>query len=203
MIFIIVNLEENVQLRNRFLDKFVRTVHDLDMYLVKDNFGYTPTVIVYPYKFLKNSPEYNSDYASLMYTEKIQDIFEEAMSYIPFDDVRLNDRPDFVVSKLKGSYLEKYIKDIEYLTPMFFESDYIPEDYRGYEKNPTVKFNKIWFHSGFLSTFSADAGQPHFGVSFDVSGKGSDLINIFEKEFEDYLSNNMNVDEEIRAWFMN
>ena len=196
-----MNLKENIQLRNKFLDKFVRTVHDLDMYLVKDSFGYTVKVIVYPYKFLKNSPEYNSEYANLMYTEKIQDIFEESMTYIPFDNIPLSDRPEFVVSEKKGSYLEKYIKDIEYLTPMFFESDYMPEDFRGREENPIVKFNKIWFHGGYLSTFSADAGQPHFGVSFDVSGKGSDLINIFEKEFEDYLSNNMNIDKQIRIWF--
>ena len=197
-----MNLEENIQLRNKFLDKFVRTVHDLDMYLSEDRFGYTVKVIVYPYKFLKNSPEYNSEYASLMYTEKIQDIFEEAMTYIPFDDIRLEDRPEFVVSKVKGSYLEKYIKDIEYLTPMFFESDYMPEEYRGYEKNPTVKLINLWFHPGFESTHRDGAGKPHFGVSFNVSGKGSDLITVFEKEFEDYLSNNMNVDEEIHTWFM-
>ena len=67
------------------LDKFVRSIYGIDMYLTKPYGKYVPTVIVYPEKFLLNSPEYDAEYSSLMNPDKVMDIFEEASRYLGID----------------------------------------------------------------------------------------------------------------------
>lgn len=199
-----MNKELDIHKINTFLDKFVRSVYGMDMYIADNRYaGTAPHIIIYPYKFLKNSPEYDPNLSELTNSVKANKIFSDAISYMGIDaDKTFNDEVVYTVSKNWGSYLEKYIKDIEYLTPMFFESDYLPEEYRGRVKDTNVKYRNIWFSGGFSSHYNADRYvEPHLSVGFQVTKETESFLNAFEDEYKDYLSNNMNVDDQIHIWF--
>ena len=199
-----MNKELDIQQINRFLDKFVRGVYGVDMYVAHNQYyGNVPHIIIYPYKFLKNSPEYDPSFIELTNKDKAVEIFSDTMKYMGVDaKKRFDDNMVYTVSKNWGSYLEKYIKDIEYLTPMFFESDYLPEEFRGRVKDTNVKYRNIWFSGGFKSHYNADRYvESHLSVGFQVTKEAESFLNAFEDEYKDYLSNNMNVDDQIHTWF--
>lgn len=199
-----MNKELDIHKINNFLDKFVRSVYGVDMYIADNSYvGTAAHIIIYPYKFLKNSPEYDPNLSELTNSVKANKIFSDTMKYMGIDaEKTFNDEVIYTVSKNLGSYLEKYIKDIEYLTPMFFESDYLPEEYRGRVKDTNVKYRIIWFSGGFNSHYDADRYiEPHLNVGFQVTKEAESFLNAFEDEFKDYLSNNMNVDDQIHIWF--
>ena len=199
-----MNKELDIHKINRFLDKFVRSIYGVDMYIANSRYaGTVPHIIIYPYKFLKNSPEYDPSFIELTNKAKAEKIFTDTMKYMGVDaEKRFNDNIVYTVSKNLGSYLEKYIKDVEYLTPMFFESDYLPEEYRGRVKDTNVKYRNIWFHGGFNSHYDAERYiEPNLGVGFQVTKEAESFLSAFEDEFKDYLSNNMNVDDQIDIFF--
>ena len=199
-----MNKELDIHKINTFLDKFVRGVYGVDMYIANNRYaGTVPHIIIYPYKFLKNSPEYDPSFIELTNKAKAEKIFSDTMKYMGIDaEKSFNDEIVYTVSKNVGSYLEKYIKDIEYLTPMFFETDYLPEEFRGRVKDTNVKHHKTWFNGGFNSHYDADRYiEPHMSVAFQVSKEAESFLGAFNDEYKDYLSNNMNVDDQIRTWF--
>lgn len=199
-----MNKELDIHKINNFLDKFVRGVYGVDMYVAHNQYaGTVPHIIIYPYKFLKNSPEYDPSFIELTNKDTAEKIFSDTMRYMGVDaKKRFNDELIYTVSKNLGSYLEKYIKDVEYLTPMFFESDYLPEEYRGRVKDTNVKDRNIWFSGGFNSHYDADRYiEPHLSVGFQVTEEAESFLSAFEDEYRDYLSNNMNVDDQIHIWF--
>ena len=110
-----MNKELDIQQINRFLDKFVRGVYGVDMYVAHNQYyGNVPHIIIYPYKFLKNSPEYDPNLSELTNKDKAIEIFSDTMKYMGVDTKkRFDDEIVYTVSKNFGSYLEKYIKDIE------------------------------------------------------------------------------------------
>jgi hypothetical protein len=190
---------KNINLVNQMLDKFVRSIYGFDMYLTSTFGVYTITVILYPNKFLLNSPEYDPEYASLMNNDKVIDIFEESSRYLGIDLI-YERNPRFVVSNQFGSYLEEYIRQIEELTPDFFKSEYFPEKGRDDFKNITVKYQRVWFD-----------GEPSapFELMFKARGIDSLRVNVydtttaFKDELNEYLSSKMSVDPQITLFFHN
>ena len=181
------------------LDKFVRSIYGFDMYLTSPFGVYTITVILYPNKFLLNSPEYDPEYASLMNNDKVIDIFEESSRYLGIDLI-YERNPRFVVSNQFGSYLEEYIRQIEELTPDFFKSEYFPEKGRDDFKNITVKYQRLWF--------DGETSAP-FELMFKARGIDSlrvdvyDTTTAFKDELNEYLSSKMSVDPQITLFFHN
>lgn len=181
------------------LDKFVKSLYGIDMYLTSPFGLYTITVILYPNKFLSNSPEYDPEYSSLMNNEKVIDIFEESCRYLGIDLIYEVDAR-FVVSEQLGSYLDGYIGKLEELTPDFFKSEYFPENGRENFENITVKYQKVWFD-----------GQLPSVVELIFKGSGFDkgevkiytIMIAFGNEYYNYLSTKMSVDPQIVMLFHN
>ena len=190
---------KDINFVNQMLDKFVRSLYGIDMYLTSPFGVYTITVILYPNKFLSNSPEYDPEYASLMNPDKVIDIFEESSRYLGID-ILYERNPRFVVSNQFGSYLEEYIRQIEELTPDFFKSEYFPEKGRDNFKNITVKYQRVWFNG--------ESSSP-FELMFKARGIDSLHVNVydttmaFKDELDDYLSSKMSVDPQITLFFHN
>ena len=183
---------------NNFLDKYVKTVYDADVYIVDNNGWLYPKMIVYPYKFLKGSKEYSPEYEKLLYHDNFTKLLEDSLKYIGKSDLSYN-RPVYILSKDWGEYFNDYLKNLEYLIPMFFETDYLPEDKQGIVEDTDAKVGNVWFTGGFLVNIAPI--EPKLSVKIIVSKKGKDMIHTYSPSFDDYLSNNMNVDEQIELYF--
>jgi len=195
-----MDLKEDIQLKNKFLDKFVKNVYDIDMFISTNPYPH-PKIIVYPYKFLKNSPDFNPNYLDLMYEFKAQEVFKTAMQHLGGSNASVGDLKYVLSSNDLGTYLNDYIKNVEYLVPMFFSTDYLPEEMRDVVKDTDVKFSKARFNGGF--TLQGRKIEPKISLAFKVSKEANNVINNYNTEFMDYLSNNMNIDDQINIWFYN
>lgn len=178
------------------LDKFVRSIYGIDMYLTKPYGKYVPTVIVYPEKFLLNSPEYDAEYSSLMDPDKVMDIFEEASRYLGID-LKYDSDSRFVVSKQLGSYLEDYIKQIEEFTTDFFKSDYFPEESRKYFENITIEHKRVWFNSAPPVNLELIFRGGFDNTTIDIF----DVMGAYENEYYKFISNKMTLDRQIALFF--
>ena len=185
---------------NNFLDKYVKTVYDADVYIVDNNGWLYPKMIVYPYKFLKGSKEYSPEYEKLLYHDNFTKLLEDSLKYIGKSDMSYN-RPEYTLSKDWGEYFNDYLKNLEYLIPMFFETDYLPEDKQGIVEDTDAKVGNVWFTGGYLVNGMIAPIEPELSVKIIVSKKGKDMIHTYSASFDDYLSNNMNVDEQIELYF--
>jgi len=190
----------NIKQINNFLDKFVNSVYGADVYIVDKNGWLYPKMIVYPYKFLKNSKDYDPEYEKLLYHDNFVKLLENSLKYIGKSDMSYN-RPEYTLSKDWGEYFNDYLKNLEYLIPMFFDSDYLPEDKQGMVEDTDAKIGNVWFTGGYRISGVETNIEPELSVKIIVSKKGKDMIHTYSPSFDDYLSNNMNVDEQIELYF--
>ena len=185
---------------NNFLDKYVKIIYDADVYIVDNNGWLYPKMIVYPYKFLKGSKDYNPEYEKLLYNDNFIKLLEDSLKYIGESHLSYN-RPEYTLSKDWGEYFNDYLKNLEYLIPMFFETDYLPEDKQGIVEDTDAKVGLVWFTGGYRISGTEAKIEPLMNVKIVVSKKGKDMIHTYSSSFDDYLSNNMNVDEQIELYF--
>jgi len=185
---------------NNFLAKYVKAVYDADVYIVDNNGWLYPKMIVYPYKFLKGSKDYSPEYEKLLYHDNFDKLLKDSLKYIGKSDLSYN-RPTYTLSKDWGEYLNDYLKNLEYLIPMFFDSDYLPEDKQGIVEDTDAKVGNVWFTGGYLVNGMIAPIEPELSVKIIVSKKGKDMIHTYSPSFDDDLSNNMNVDEQIELYF--
>jgi hypothetical protein len=185
---------------NNFLTKYVKTIYDADVYIDDNNGWLYPKMVVYPYKFLKNSKEYDPEYEKLLYHDNFIKLLKDSLKYIGKSDMSYN-RPEYTLSKDWGEYFNDYLKNLEYLIPMFFDTDYLPEDKQGIVEDTDAKVGHVWFTGGYLVNGMIAPIEPELSVKIVVSKKGKDMIHTYSASFDDYLSNNMNVDEQIELYF--
>ena len=178
------------------LDKFVRSIYGIDMYLTKPYGKYVPTVIVYPEKFLLNSPEYDAEYSSLMNPDKVMDIFEEASRYLGID-LKYDSDSRFVVSVHLGNYLEEYIRQIEEFTTDFFKSDYLTDQTRNYFENVTIEYKRVWFNSAANNLELIFKGNGIDKTKIDIF----DFMGVYEDEYHKFISSKMTLDPQIKLFF--
>jgi hypothetical protein len=187
---------QDIHFINLMLDKFVRSIYGIDMYLTKPYGKYVPTVIVYPEKFLLNSPEYDAEYSSLMDPDKVMDIFEEATRYLGVD-LKYDSDSRFVVSVHLGNYLEEYIRQIEEFTTDFFKSDYLPEQTRNYFENVTIEYKRVWFNSAANNLELIFKGNGIDKTKIDIF----DFMGVYEDEYYKFISSKMTLDPQIKLFF--
>jgi len=149
---------------------------------------------------LKGSKEYSPEYEKLLYHDNFTKLLEDSLKYIGKSDMSYN-RPEYTLSKDWGEYFNDYLKNLEYLIPMFFDTDYLPEDKQGIVEDTDAKVGNVWFTGGYLVNGMIAPIEPELSVKIIVSKKGKDMIHTYSASFDDYLSNNMNVDEQIELYF--
>ena len=83
---------------NNFLTKYVKTIYDADVYIDDNNGWLYPKMVVYPYKFLKNSKEYDPEYEKLLYHDNFIKLLKDSLKYIGKSNMSYN-RPEYTLSK--------------------------------------------------------------------------------------------------------
>lgn len=174
---------------NKFLDKFVKKLYGLDMYIVNERFGLKIHVLVFPYKILEKSPDYDPEYRKNL--GDIRNIFDGAMRHM--GESNTIDSYQFTLSKDLGKYLDDYLANVMELLDMFWDTDYAP-DYKLSDDEKRFKLSSINYYN-FKSSSFEDGDYENIMVTVH-SGKKN--LNFLEPEIIDYLSNNMELDPQIQ-----
>lgn len=170
---------------NMFLDKFVKKLYGVDMYLVNE----TIHVLVFPYKILERSPEYDPEYRKNL--DDVLNIFNSAMRHMGWPNN--TDNYKFVISKEWGTYLNDYLANVMELLEMFWDTDYAP-DYNLSDDEKRFELGSVNYYN-FKSSSFIDTQYENIMVSI-LSGKRN--LSFLEPEIMDYLSNNMELDPQIQ-----
>jgi len=173
---------------NKFLDKFVKKLYGLDMYLVNERFGLKIHLLVFPYKILEKSPEYDPEYRKNL--GNIRSIFNSAMGHI--GEPSTTEDYKFTLSKDLGTYLNDYLANVMELLEMFWDTDYAP-DYKLSDDEKKFKLGSINYYN-FKSSSFEDGEYENLMVAIK-SGKGN--LSFLQDDIMDYLSNNMELDPQI------
>lgn len=173
---------------NLLLDKFVKNLYGIDMYLDKDSFNHTVVnVLVFPYKILERSPEYDPEYRENL--GDVLNIFDSAMRHMGWPNN--TDNYKFVLSKDRGTYLNDYLKNVMELLDMFWDTDYAP-DYNLSDEDKKFELGSVNYYN--FKSSSLDDEYENIIVTI-LSGKRN--LSFLEPEIMDYLSNNMELDPQI------
>ena len=173
---------------NLLLDKFVKNLYGIDMYLDKDSFNDTVlNVLVFPYKILEKSPEYDPEYRKNL--GNIRSIFNSAMGHI--GEPSTTEDYKFTLSKDLGTYLNDYLANVMELLEMFWDTDYAP-DYNLSDDEKRFELGSVNYYN--FKSSSLDDEYENIIVTI-LSGKRN--LNFLEPEIMDYLSNNMELDPQI------
>ena len=204
----------NLSTLNRYFDRFVYKQTGLDIFIVSDNIEtYRCNVIVYPEKFLKNASDFSPRYYELLNNDdSVIDVIESAFRVLgmntKYSDRAFNNENTFSVRYILaddlGKYLNDYIATMTELMGMYGESDYGLRTAAGKEgllSGATVTVQNIFFDRG-NETFES-VKPVRIRVEYDYSLPNNYEIDSFGHydNIKEYLSNNMEWDEQIYPWF--
>ena len=196
---------------NRVLDLYMRGMYGVDAYLTPSKYGdkntYLINILLFPSKFLKNSPDFSQkyyDFFSRGASEVLRDVVE-AFRYLGVNirsEIKLEDYISLDISS-DSEYLKNYIKELMGHINNFIESDII-EDFYPLSKrmsNVRVEMMDPVIHDMVLEI-------PYVSLrltydSLDDSVDITSLLNekLFRKPLENYLKTKMNLDPQIDYWF--
>jgi hypothetical protein len=196
---------------NRVLDLYMRGMYGVDAYLTPSKYGgkntYLINILIFPSKFLKNSPDFSQkyyDFFSRGVNEVLKDILK-GFKYLGINirsEIKLLDYVSLNISS-DSEYLKNYIKELMGHINNFIESDLIEDFYPLSRRMSNVKVEMI---DPVIDDMVP--GIPYVSLrltydSLDDSVDITSLLNeeIFRKPLEDYLKTKMNLDPQIDYWF--
>ena len=196
---------------NRVLDLYMRGMYGVDAYLTPSKYGgkntYLINILLFPSKFLKNSPDFSQkyyDFFSKGVNEVLKDILK-GFKYLGINirsEIKLLDYVSLNISS-DSEYLKNYIKELMEHINNFIESDIIEDFYPLSKRMSNVKVEMI---DPVIDDMVP--GIPYVSLrltydSLDDSVDITSLLNeeLFRKPLEDYLKTKMNLDPQIDYWF--
>jgi hypothetical protein len=196
---------------NRVLDLYMRGMYGVDAYLTPSKYGgkntYLINILLFPSKFLKNSPDFSQkyyDFFSKGVNEVLKDILK-GFKYLGINirsEIKLLDYVRLHISS-DSEYLKNYIKELMEHINNFIESDIIEDFYPLSKRMSNVKVEMI---DPVIDDMVP--GIPYVSLrltydSLDDSVDITSLLNeeLFRKPLEDYLKTKMNLDPQIDYWF--
>lgn len=204
----------NLSTLNRYFDRFVYKQTGLDIFIVSDNIEtYRCNVIVFPEKFLKNASDFSPRYYELLNNDELViDVIESAFRVlgmnIKYSDRAFNNENTFEVRYILaddlGDYLNNYIDTMTELMGMYGESDYGLRSAAGKEgllSGATVTVQNIFFDRGNETFESVRPSRIRVEYNYSLPNNYSlDSFGHYDN-IKEYLSNNMQWDEQIYPWF--
>ena len=196
---------------NRVLDLYMRGMYGVDAYLNPSKYGdkntYLINILLFPSKFLKNSPDFSQkyyDFFSRGVNEVLKDILK-GFKYLGINirsEIKLLDYVSLNISS-DSEYLKNYIKELVGHINNFIESDLIEDFYPLSRRMSNVKVEMI---DPVIDDMVP--GIPYVSLrltydSLDDSVDITSLLNeqLFRKPLENYLKTKMNLDPQIDYWF--
>jgi hypothetical protein len=196
---------------NRILDLYMRGMYGVDAYLTPSKYGdkntYLINILLFPSKFLKNSPDFSQkyyDFFSRGVSQVLRDVVK-AFRYLGVNirsEIKLEDYVRLHISS-DSEYLKNYIKELMGHINNFIESDLIEDLYLLSKKMSNVRVEMMdpVIHDMVLDIPYVDLRLTY--DSLDDSVDITSLLNeqLFRKPLENYLKTKMNLDPQIEYWF--
>jgi hypothetical protein len=194
---------------NRILDLYMRGMYGVDAYLTPSKYGgkntYLINILIFPSKFLKNSPDFSQkyyDFFSRGVSQVLKDVVK-AFRYLGVNirsEIKLEDYVRLHISS-DSEYLKNYIKELMGHINNFIESDLIEDLYLSKRmSNVKVKMMDPVIHDMVL-----EIPYVNLWLTYDSLGDYvyTPLLNdeLFRKPLENYLKTKMNLDPQIEYWF--
>lgn len=196
---------------NRVLDLYMREMYGVDVYLTPSRYGgkntYLINVLLFPSKFLKNSPDFSQKYYDF-FNRGEREVFEDvikAFRYLGINirsEIKLEDYVKLDMS-LDSDYFKDYVKELMGHINDFIESDII-EDFGTLSKRMSnVRVERIDPVTP-LNEFT----PPYISLrlTYDSLDDSVDITPLLNTEavrepLENYLKTKMNLDPQINFWF--
>jgi len=191
---------------NRMVDLFMKRLYDVDVYLTEYKYGmkdeeYKINLLVFPSKFLKNSPEFSEKYYDFLNRDEkdILDDILKAFRYLGIDRKNINtDTIYFDMSSKIPDYLKKYNEEfISNINEYISNSDLseIISNVRINRLEPSIPHGSN-YHVPYIDLrLYFDSNNKNVDASYYLND------NIFRKPLMDYISTKMEVDPQIDFWF--
>jgi hypothetical protein len=191
---------------NRMVDLFMKRLYDVDVYLTEYKYGmkdeeYKINLLVFPSKFLKNSPEFSEKYYDFLNRDEkdILDDILKAFRYLGIDRKNINtDTIYYDISSKIPDYLKKYNEEfISNINEYISNSDLseIISNVRINRLEPSIPHGSN-YHVPYIDLrLYFDSNNKNVDASYYLND------NIFRKPLMDYISTKMEVDPQIDFWF--
>ena len=188
------------------VDLFMKRLYDIDVYLTEYKYGmkdeeYKINLLVFPSKFLKNSPEFSEKYYNFLNRDEkdILDDILKAFRYLGIDRKNINtDTIYFDMSSKIPDYLKKYNEEfISNINEYINNSDLseIISNVRINRLEPSIPHGSN-YHVPYIDLrLYFDSNNKNVDASYYLND------NIFRKPLMDYISTKMEVDPQIDFWF--
>jgi hypothetical protein len=196
---------------NRVLDLYMRGMYGVDAYLTPSKYGdkntYLINILLFPSKFLKNSPDFSQKYYDF-FSRGVNEVWKDILKAFRYlgvnirSEIKLEDYVRLDISS-DSEYLKNYIKELMGHINNFIESDMIEDFYPLSRRMSNVKVE-------MMDPVIDDMipGIPYVSLrltydSLDNSVDITPLLNeqLFRKPLENYLKTKMNLDPQIDYWF--
>ena len=195
---------------NRVLDLYMRGMYGVDAYLTPSKYGgkntYLINILLFPSKFLKNSPDFSQkyyDFFSRGASEVLRDVVK-AFRYLGVNirsEIKLLDYVRLHISS-DSEYLKNYIKELMGHINNFIESDLIEDLYLLSKRMSNVKVKMM---NPVIDDMVLGIPYVNLWLTYDSLGDSvyTPLLNdeLFRKPLENYLKTKMNLDPQIDYWF--
>ena len=190
---------------NKGLDKFMRRVYGVDVYLTESNHNimgkYKIHILVFPSKFLKSSPEFDEKYYNFFNREEreiLNDIFK-SFRYLGIDRNEIQGNYlYFEISSDLPDYLKKYNEELISNINNFINDSMLSE----YISN--VRINRIEPSIPHGSNYHVP--YMDLRLSYDTTNEKMDFRNYLHENIVRgpmmaYIKTKMKVDPQIEFWF--
>lgn len=196
---------------NTALDKFMKQMYDVDVYLTPDKYSrfneYNINMLIFPSKLLKNSGEFSQKYFNF-FNRNIDDVkgdIFKAMKYLGINNlIKVNfGYFGFHLSNDISKYLEDYIKELLYYINEYIEFEYGDLPVLEYVSNVSVDRIEP------VLIFVHEDVEPYFSLRLKYdSSTGYDVDTLlnndsYREPMIDYLDSKMVLDPQIDFWFDN
>jgi hypothetical protein len=195
---------------NRVLDLYMRGMYGVDAYLTPSKYGgkntYLINILLFPSKFLKNSPDFSQkyyDFFSRGVSQVLRDVVK-AFRYLGVNirsEIKLLDYVSLNISS-DSEYLKNYIKELMGHINNFIESDLIEDLYLLSKRMSNVKVKMM---NPVIDDMVLGIPYVNLWLTYDSLGDSvyTPLLNdeLFRKPLENYLKTKMNLDPQIDYWF--
>ena len=196
---------------NRVLDLYMREMYGVDVYLTPSRYGgkntYLINVLLFPSKFLKNSPDFSQKYYDF-FNRGEHEVFKDILSGLKYlginirSEIKLEDYVKLDMS-FDSDYFKDYVKELMGHINDFIESDII-EDFGTLSKRMSnVRVERIDPVTP-LNEFT----PPYISLrlTYDSLDDSVDITPLLNTEavrepLENYLKTKMNLDPQINFWF--
>lgn len=197
---------------NRVLDLYMREMYGVDAYLTPSRYWgkntYLINVLLFPSKFLKNSPDFSQKYYDF-FNRGEREVFQEILKAFRYlgvnirSEIKLEDDYVRLDMSLDSDYFKDYVKELMGHINDFIESDIIEDFYTLSKRMSNVRVERI-----DPVIFVNEFNPPYISLrlTYDSLNDSVDITSLlntelFREPLENYLKTKMNLDPQIDYWF--